>query len=461
MGDGLRFAEVMDVPQPRRSFSEDLRARVFSRLVRFRLRIAPAIVVVGLFFIALDPTPFRVALFLVPALALLALSGYEHRLAARGELSEGRELVSLILTSVMQLVVIFASGGIASPVLPAVLIITVVVSVTLEPRSSMLFVFGVQVPAIWMFAVVHHLGLLPGLVPPAYAGLVAAPGSGGSGPFLAAAFVSVAAFGGSAMGRYLRSTIVDMAEERIEDRTRVLAVHAETARTIASLSGEIAHELKNPLASIKGLAALVRKDIDGRTAERMDVLRSEVDRMQTILDDFLAHARPIVPLAIEKVEIGELARHVVAMHEGTALERRVRLSVRGSAPLVECDPRKIRQILINLVQNALEASAEDDGVELEVTAEGNGCAIRVRDHGPGIDPAVRDRLFEVGATTKARGTGLGLVVARGLARQHGGELSLRDAEGGGCEAVLELPTAPTVAPNARAERTTGEKTVAA
>ncbi len=430
----------MHVPQPRRPFDELLTRRVLDRFVEYRRRLAPGLAVIALFFIALDPTPLRVALFLVPATVMNVLAAWEGRLAKRGELSARREQFAVVLTGTFQLAIVFAAGGIASPILPIMPVFAVIVSATLDLRTARALVFGVHLPAVWLFVLVHHFALVPSLVPPAYGGLFVAPGTSGAGPFVSGAFLSLAVVVAMVIGRRVRHVVVELAEESSDERARALAHHGEAARTMAALSGEIAHELKNPLASIKGLAALVRKDIDGRAAERLDVLRGEVDRMQTIVDDFLAHARPLVPLSIEDADVAEIAREVVAMHEGLAGEREVTVEARGEEARVRCDPRKVRQIAINLVQNALEASARGSSVELEVEKDAQGGALlRVRDRGAGIDPAVRDRLFQVGATTKARGTGLGLVVARGLARQHGGELVLENAEGGGCVAVLRLP----------------------
>jgi len=121
--------------------------------------------------------------------------------------------------------------------------------------------------------------------------------------------------------------------------------------------------------------------------------------------------------------------------------------VRLIAPSVEvdvrCDPRKIKRVLINLVQNAIEASRPGTEVRVELEHTGTGAHVRVLDQGSGLGAGAEERLFTVGFTTKDEGSGIGLALARGLARQHGGELTLDDrADERGCVATLTLPDAP-------------------
>jgi signal transduction histidine kinase len=157
-----------------------------------------------------------------------------------------------------------------------------------------------------------------------------------------------------------------------------------------------------------------------------------------------------VPLALGETDVAALSREVAALHEGMAKDRGLDVTVQGEAR-VRCDPRKVKQVLVNLVQNALDASPAGAAVEIEVEAAGSGGArVSVRDRGPGLGPGLEEAVFAPGVTTKTAGTGLGLTIARALARQHGGDLALRAREGGGTSAELVLPPDPARASGGRA-----------
>ena len=122
-----------------------------------------------------------------------------------------------------------------------------------------------------------------------------------------------------------------------------------------------------------------------------------------------------------------------------AAQRDVRLERVGPASVpLRCDPRKVRQVLLNLVQNALEASAPRSTIRVALRVDEDVVRLDVDDEGTGLGAVELARAFDVGFTTKETGSGLGLALARGLVRQHGGELTLARREPRGCRASLTL-----------------------
>jgi signal transduction histidine kinase len=230
----------------------------------------------------------------------------------------------------------------------------------------------------------------------------------------------------------------------MQARDESLRMHQEQLSELTSLSGEIAHELKNPLASVKGLAALLARRSPGEEPEPLQVLRREVDRMQSILEGFLNFSRPLVPLNLAAADLCSIASEVCALHEGLCDLKGVHVELDADGPVeVVCDPRKVRQILVNLFQNALDATSERGRIVIHIRAHGASAEMAVNDEGVGLDPELADRVFEAGVTNKAGGSGLGLNVARGLARQHGGDITLKNRTLAGCTATLTLPLRPT------------------
>jgi two-component system sensor histidine kinase HydH len=423
--------------------------RVIDTIIRFRARFFPLPLVVAGALIWLAPTVWRYALIALAIVSFAAL-GYLERLSRRT--GEHRDfLLPAWVAGIAQIAVVVVMGGLAGPIAPALPLIALVMNLIAPGRQAIYFVVLMQIPAVWLLAVAQAYDLIPDLVPEAWHGLFAPPGTPGLGAWITAGFYTVILLGGMTMGRVIRAILMGMLFEQLVDRDRQLEAYEESARALSQMTAEIAHELKNPLASIKGLAALVRKDLSGQTAERMDVLRREVDRLQGILEEFLSYSRPLIPIDEERVDLAELVREVIELHEGIARQADVRLRATADQVHLRCDPRKIKRVLINLVQNAIEASPKGGEVVIEIARDHEGARIEVRDEGSGISSEAAAKLFQVGFTTKDEGTGIGLALARGLARQHGGELTLERRDGArGCVATLTLPSAPVSAVGASA-----------
>lgn len=374
-----------------------------------------------------DPAPWRVAVGALALLVVTVLSVGSWWRWRSGRAGRATFLVNAVAMAWTQLLVIGMTGGLRSPLVPVIPVVALQLSSMFGPSRERAAVLAGQLSAIVVFAGCESAGLHLGL-----------PGFSVPGPvevWLDAAALALMLGIATAIGQRLRDVVATMIARASVASAGERRAHAEHARELMLLSAEIAHELKNPLASINGLAALLARDLQGRDAERLAVLRDEVDRMKQTLDEFLDFSRPIAPLAVEDVDLRALAREVAAMSEGLARSRGVTLEVEGGAS-VRADRRKLRQVLVNLVQNAIDASPP--GSAVEVVLGDHPLSIEVRDRGPGVSAELLAEAFEPGVTDKEHGSGLGLTISRALMRQHGGELTLATREGGGTVARATL-----------------------
>jgi signal transduction histidine kinase len=211
-------------------------------------------------------------------------------------------------------------------------------------------------------------------------------------------------------------------------------------RRLQSVGAKVAHELKNPLASIKGLCQLVARTPESeRTQERLAVVASEISRMETILNEYLSFSRPLEDLNPEPVDLSALGRDVLNVLAGRADQAGVTLAMEGTATPAQGDPRRLKEALINIVQNAIEATPSGGSVQLRVRATGNNVILEVKDTGRGISPEDLERMGTSFFTTRPNGTGLGVVLAQGVITQHGGSLAYTSTVGRGTTATIMLP----------------------
>jgi two-component system sensor histidine kinase HydH len=212
----------------------------------------------------------------------------------------------------------------------------------------------------------------------------------------------------------------------------------EKERRLASLgtmSAVVAHELRNPLAALKGHAQLLVEALEPQPRERAHAQRVvdgawRLERLSTSL--------------LELARTGELARRrsspaaIVAAAVEALDGSRIRIDASRAPEAWSLDPDRFQHVVANLVDNALQA-APGQAVDLLVAAEGGRLVVEVRDRGPGIPGDDRDRIFEPFVTTRAKGVGLGLAVARQVVALHGGTLTVSDAPGGGALFRVEVP----------------------
>ncbi|MBN9683476.1 MULTISPECIES: sensor histidine kinase [unclassified Corallococcus] len=431
--------------QPTTAGIEQVQREAFSRLFRQVTRVltvlSPLPVVMGSLGLIGDTAVWRrwcvaLALALV-VVGLGVVTAWRRQPVVTHESGRMLPLVAFPLFTVVNL----SLGGLESPLIPLVLPVSLATAILFTPARARRWA-GYLLALVGVQAAVTLTGTVEDLVPPLFGGGPRA----GHNTALLLTMLAVTGFlvlWTNFVGTNLRRTFRGMVRTALDARDEALNAHEERVRSLTTLSGEIAHELKNPLASVKGLAAMIAREVEGRPAERLAVLRREVDRMQEILEGFLNFSRPLLPLNEAHVPLDGLCRQVAELHEGMAGERGVGLRVAEGPPVEAwCDARKVRQVLIDVVQNALDAAPRGTTVELQAwTSREGGGRVEVRDRGPGLADEVRERVFEPGITTKPHGSGLGLALSRALMRQHGGELNLRAREGGGCVAELSLPAA--------------------
>lgn len=220
---------------------------------------------------------------------------------------------------------------------------------------------------------------------------------------------------------------------------RLAEAEAQTRR-LQAVGAKVAHELKNPLAAIKGLCQLIgRNPASGRTAARLAVVDAEIARMETILAEYLSFSRPLEDVIVEPVDLAAIGRDVADVLAGRAAQGSVTLSASADAVPFHGDARRLREALINLVANAIEATPAGGTVDITCAAEGEGARIDVRDSGRGISSDHLARLGTSYFTTRPDGTGLGVVLAQGVVQQHGGQLVYSSEPGQGTTATVMLP----------------------
>lgn len=226
-------------------------------------------------------------------------------------------------------------------------------------------------------------------------------------------------------------------------RLRVRQLEMEHLAHIGKMAAVLAHEIRNPLGTIKGFVQLAEERVDEPTRDLLAPALAETRRLETLVNDLLVYGRPPTPQP--KAVAWSTIRSEMETHARQMIgDRPIRFAA-GSADFEwQTDPELLGQALLNLVRNAVEAipAKEQGEVRIDIRpADTGGAAISVADTGPGISDEAMARLFEPFFTTKAFGTGLGLAITRKIVNSLGGELTLRRRPEGGSEAVIRIPGA--------------------
>jgi two-component system sensor histidine kinase HydH len=237
---------------------------------------------------------------------------------------------------------------------------------------------------------------------------------------------------------------IERVVQRLQQREREV-LRAEQLAAVGQVAAGVAHELRNPLTSVK---MLVQAGMEGNTPgglppEDLTIIEHEVRRMELCIQTFLDFARPPASER-RRCDLVPVIRRSLALVEVRARRQRVILSAElPTGPVdLNIDAAQVQQVLVNLLLNALDALPQGGTVRIEVrlpTPEEPAVAVRIRDSGPGITPRIRERLFEPFVSSKETGLGLGLSISRRLVEAHGGTIHGENAPGGGALFAFTLP----------------------
>jgi signal transduction histidine kinase len=221
---------------------------------------------------------------------------------------------------------------------------------------------------------------------------------------------------------------------------------AERLAELGTLTGGLAHEIKNPLSTVQLNLQLLAEDLTPdnpaypRIVNRLNTVQKETSRLRDILDDFLRYAGKL-ELDRQPTDLNELLEDLVDFFLPQAQAQRTKLRLRRTdGPLVApVDPKLIKQAVLNLMLNALQAMPGGGELILGAARQDGQALIDVIDTGKGIPPDAVDKIFNAYYTSKKGGTGLGLAMAQRIVKEHGGQISVKSEMGKGSDFTLRLP----------------------
>ena len=317
------------------------------------------------------------------------------------------------------------SGGVRSPFLPLMLAPVVIAFAAFGRRAQSASIATVFALLVASLAALPHGWPWPRIPQPYDVAMTS----------VTAIVALVLAYVGVAQ---LSDTLGQSRESVIRLREDALLGAMDRLRSQETMREKLAHELKNPLASIKGLAQLSVDDAPNASAKRrFDVLLTAVGHMEDVLEEYLSFSRPVGDLERSALDLDEVVDEALELVSTPANAADVELRRSGSAGEVLADRRRILEALLNVLTNAIEASAAGSRVRVDLQRTGAEARVRVVDQGSGL-PAT-GRVGTPYFTTKANGTGLGIVVATSALRDHGGTLTLTNNDDRGATATLSIP----------------------
>ena len=232
------------------------------------------------------------------------------------------------------------------------------------------------------------------------------------------------------------------AARKKREEMRVQLERSQKLSLVGQMAAGVAHEIKNPLASIKGAVEIVCEE-DAPTEEKRkfgEIIQREIKRIDNAVRDFLNFARPRAP-RLETLDLAESVRETAKQVEGQVNKARLALALSADSPVcIKGDREKIHQLTLNLLLNAVDASQPESEIEVRVEKDGaSNARMVVRDCGEGISPEQLERIFEPFYTTKANGTGLGMTIVKSIVDEHNGKITITSHQDSGTTVNVRFP----------------------
>ncbi len=257
------------------------------------------------------------------------------------------------------------------------------------------------------------------------------------------------AVGGGRIERYVTAQVATalmaLGNQAVASLDRIQATETakrkEALAAVGEMAAGLAHEVRNPLAALRGAVRVLAAARDQeQSREMMDVIRQEGDRLARVVGEFLDYARPASPQR-EAVDVEALLGRVLRSARAAGVTLGIDVRVQAGVPRIFADPDQLEGAFRNLVQNAWEAAGPGGALRIEVARDGHGrVAARFEDNGPGISPEQLTRLFQPFHTTKSGGTGLGLALVHRVVEAHGGEVRVEGRPAQGAAFTVVLPS---------------------
>ncbi len=233
----------------------------------------------------------------------------------------------------------------------------------------------------------------------------------------------------------------------IRDVTAIRQMENEVTRTrhlnsIGSLAAGVAHEIRNPLSSIKGFAVYFKERLSGNKEDEQtaDVMIAETERLNRVISQLIEFARPL-KLKKEKVQFVELVQHTIKLIAADAQKNKISVEIDAAVdlPALEVDPDKIKQVLLNIFLNCLAALKEGGKLTIELLPSADNLTVIISDNGAGIEKMDLPKIYDPYFTSKPAGTGLGLAVVQKIMEAHSGKIDVESTAAQGTKVYLHFP----------------------